>query len=391
VKFRRLACIALLMLLLLATACTEQEDGGQLPAPFYTQGMDPATLPLQVTEDRFQDPPYGSITRRIGFAGQDLTGHNFSLVRAAILAGYSFDSHTRWPGGAALPEGFDPWAWLEAARDPGLGIRYLRSQGYNGEGLAVAVLSGDVLREHVEFSPDTRFYPEQATPGPSADMAYQGMVATSLLAGRTCGVAPAARLHYFTVPGGADVFLRYSETIGEIVEMNQDLPAGEQIRLVVIVDGLSPEDDDWVLWEESLVAAETAGLSVLYANNAAEKGFFWGGCPPYKDRDQAGNYEPAGILKGGAMEEGGVLVPGDYRTTALHTGPEVYMYWADGGFSWAVPYLGGLCLMAWQTAPELSLDQLLDIMKETADVTAFDWKVLNPVRFIFAVESAHSP
>ncbi len=385
-KHRRLICLAVLMLMLL-TACTEQENGEQLPAPFYRQGMDPAALPLQVTEDRFPDPPYGSMTRRIGFAGQDLTGHNFSLVRAGVLGGFSYDTYTRWPAAAVLPEGFDPAAWLDNARNPGLGINYLRSQGYDGQGWAVAVLGPEVLREHVEFAPETRFYPEAVSTDGQAAMAYQGMVAASLLNGRSCGIAPEARLHYFVVPGGQNVFLRYGAKLSEIVMLNEQLPVGEQIRLVVITDGLSPEDENWASWEESLLGAQAAGLYVLYANNAAEEGFFWGGCPPYKDRDQADNYEPAGVLKGGAMEEGGVLVPGDYRTTALHTGTEVYIYWADGGFSWAVPYLGGLCLLAWQAAPELPLDELLEMMKETADSTEFDWKVLNPVRFIFAVEN----
>jgi serine protease AprX len=389
VKHRRLVCIGL-MLMLLMTACTEPENNNELPAVFYTHGINPAGLPLQVTEDRFPDPAYGSLARRIGFAGQDLTGHDFSLVRAAILAGSSYDTLTRWPGPGRLPEGFDPQMWLDTARSPGLGIGYLRSQGYDGQGWAVAVLGGEVLRGHEEFSEETRFYPEQSLPETEANMAYQGMVVASLLAGRTCGVAPAARLHYFTVATGEHVFLRYAEALTEIQEMNRLLPAGEKIRLVLIADGLSPEDDDWEIWEQNLEAAEAAGLYVLYANNAVEKGFIWGGCPPYRDRDQAANYQPAGILRG-AMEEGGVLVPGDYRTTALHTGPDVYMYWADGGFNWALPYLGGLCLLAWQAAPEMTLDQLLEMMKETADPTGFDWKVLNPVRFIFTVESIDSP
>ena len=391
-NIRRYICIGLLLtLMVMITGCAEPENNDELPAQFYTRGMDPATLPLQVTEDRFPDPPYGSMTRRIGFAGQDLTGHDLSLVRAAMLASFSYDTLTRWPAAVRLPDGFDPENWLDAARNPGLGVDYLHSQGYDGQGWAVAILGGDVQREHEEFSGEVRFYPSQAVVGPDADMAYQGMVTLSLLAGRTCGVAPAARLHYFTVQQGQHLFLRYADTLDQILELNGTLPAGEKIRLVVITDGLSPEDEDWNVWEESLIRAEEAGLYVLYANNAAEKGFFWGGCPPYRDRNQAANYEPAGILRGGAIEEGGVLVPGDYRTTALHTGTDVYMYWADGGFSWAVPYLGGLTLMAWQAAPELTLDQILDMMKETGDDTEFEWKVLNPVRFIFAAETRGSP
>ncbi len=372
---------------LLAAGCSDPQVIEEETHFFYTLGIQPQDLPLQVTENLFPDPDYGTMKRRIGLAGQDLAAYDFSLVRAAVLAECSFDTKTLWPNEDYLPESFTPSDWLNTAKDPGLGVRYLHSQGYLGTGFTAAVLGGPLDTEHPELPDDMVLHSVSEFSPSEKEMAYQGMVTVSLLSGKTCGIAPDAKLHYYEVEQSEDVFVRYGEILESIVALNETLPAGERIRLVLIADGISPESAGWPAWQEQLDQAKTAGIDVLYANNAVEKGFFWGGCPPYKNRDQAANYEPAGVLQGGAVEENSVLVPGEYRTTALQTGDDVYMYWADGGFNWALPYLGGLTLLAWQTAPDLTLDELMDRMLETADDTEFAWRVLNPVRFLFTLEN----
>jgi hypothetical protein len=65
------------------------------------------------------------------------------------------------------------------------------------------------------------------------------------------------------------------------------------------------------------------------------------------------------------------------------------MYWGEGGFSWAIPYVAGLAAMAWQIFPDISLDEILDMLEKTARKTLDGDRVISPVDFIDAVRTSH--
>lgn len=126
--------------------------------------------------------------------------------------------------------------------------------------------------------------------------------------------------------------------------------------------------------------AEAAGIAVLWSNCDELKQFFWGGCPPDQDRDDPDNYRHTGAIE--ALPSGAVIIPGDYRTTAGNAGDDVYVYWGEGGFSWAIPYVAGLAALARQLSPGLSLPEITRLIAETAAVKADGTRVPDPAAFI---------
>ncbi|HSL95742.1 MAG TPA: hypothetical protein VLA35_07490, partial [Thermoleophilia bacterium] len=45
-----------------------------------------------------------------------------------------------------------PRVRLERAKDPGLGVRDLHAQGVTGAGVSVAIIDGQLRRDHVEYA-----------------------------------------------------------------------------------------------------------------------------------------------------------------------------------------------------------------------------------------------
>jgi hypothetical protein len=65
----------------------------------------------------------------------------------------------------------------------------------------------------------------------------------------------------------------------------------------------------------------------------------------------------AGVFVGGQFRFSPgerLLVPMDARTTASPTGHGDYVYYANGGWSWSVPYLAGLYALACQVRPDIT-------------------------------------
>lgn len=61
-----------------------------------------------------------------------------------------------------------------------------------------------------------------------------------------------------------------------------------------------------------------------------------------------------------------LLVPMDGRTAASPAGEEEYGYFAQGGMSWAVPYVAGLYALACQVKPEVDFAGFLAAAQATA-------------------------
>ena len=61
-----------------------------------------------------------------------------------------------------------------------------------------------------------------------------------------------------------------------------------------------------------------------------------------------------------------LLVPMDRRTTASPSGEDAYAHFAEGGMSWAVPWVAGLYALACQTKPEVTFEEFLTAAQATA-------------------------
>ncbi len=353
----------------------------ETPEEFRTwwYGLSPEVdeLPATLTVESLSELSLGFV----GLSGMDLSTKDLSQLSTGVLAGLAFDSYTKWP--TELPEGFEPEAWLEKARDPGLGIRELHAQGITGSGISVAVFDKPILNNHEEFGGQLDY--RQIAPD-SADRwhwHFHGIAVASILGGKTVGVAPDAQLYYFANPMVGRHFHYYSLGIDEVIRLNQTLPTEDRIRLISISDGIGPDDPDMKEWTEALDRAKAAGISVLYSTGPELKNVVWGGCLPTEDCDRPENFRFSSRFE--APEA--LLVPGDFRTTAINTGTEDYMYWGEGGFSWAIPYVAGVAVLAWQVDPELPFQEFIDLMHSTASELEDGTRVINPRGIVEAVRS----
>jgi subtilisin family serine protease len=350
------------------------------PGPW---GYLPESLPARITEEALRSR--ASSTDEIwGFIGRDFSKKDLSSLSAPFMALQAFDQETRWPGKEGLPASFDPKAWLEAARHPGLGVSRLHESGVTGAGVSIALIDKPIRASHSELAGRiayTEVFGDDPRPQP---LHFHGLACASILAGRSCGVAPGARLYYFAVPDNGRNFLNYSKAVDALVALNAALPAAERIRLVSISDGnVGSYGKEW---SAALGKLREAGVAVVYSAPGVLSGFAWGGCPPFLDRDDPSNYARSPYFE--KPQKGKIIIPADYRSTASNAGDGTYVYWGRGGYSWAMPYAAGLAALAWQLRPGLEYPEIEGMLRKTAAAKADGEKVVMPEAFIAEVRKS---
>jgi len=79
-----------------------------------------------------------------------------------------------------------------------------------------------------------------------------------------------------------------------------------------------------------------------------------------------------------------IRAPINYRTMAeiYGEGDYSYQYNGTGDLSWAIPYAAGVLAMGWQVRPELTADEMLRVLMETAYVDHEGYKFIFPAAFI---------
>jgi hypothetical protein len=97
----------------------------------------------------------------------------------------------------------------------------------------------------------------------------------------------------------------------------------------------------------------------------------------------------AGLHAPGGPDTGRILVPCSPRTTAeeYRKGECGYQYCGQGGQSWAIPYCAGILALGWEARPELTGQQMRDLLFESAHKTADGWLIINPPEFIHRVKA----
>jgi hypothetical protein len=355
--------------------------------PHPDWGIDPKSLPVVLTPEAFPAMPLGSPPSIWGFAGKDLAAKDMTGLPVGFLANITFDEGTIWPPPQHLPAGFSPAEWMETAKSPGLRVRSLHRKGITGKGVSVAVFDKPILPTHAEFRGHIHYY-RVAAPRPENDrLHFHGAACASILAGRTCGVAPEADLFYFGVPDNGQNARNYLLAIDELILVNESLPDNRKIRLVSISDGFGPGSDDEALWEKLVERAEAAGLMLIYSNRLRRSGFLCGGCAPYLDRDKPLEHKLANHLVGKVNPADVVLIPSDCRTTAANWADGSYIYWGSGGFSWAIAYAAGLFTLALSIAPALSYTKITESLVASKTPCRDGAFIVDPVRFVETISS----
>ena len=304
----------------------------------------------------------------------DLRGYDLSHLdvanRTADLLHADFDSKTRWP--ARLPSGFEPARLMELGQDPGLGVRQLHAKGVTGKGIGLGIIDQTLLTGHAEYGSRLRLYEELHNPQNSAQM--HGPAVASIAVGQTVGVAPEADLYYIaethgTSGGGGRFdwdFTYLAKAIDRMLEVSASLPKEKRIRVISISVGWAPSQKGYAEVTASVERAKRAWVFVI--STALEKthglAFHGLGRQPLADPDMAASYGPrawwaADFFRGPGRFAPGtrLLVPMDARGVASPTGDKDYVFYADGGWSWAVPWLAGLYTLACQVNPDITPEQ----------------------------------
>ena len=340
--------------------------------------------------------------RGLNLSQDDLSNREDDLFNA------TFDTRTKWPSSEKLPEGFDPQQIMEIGKDPGLGVRKLHQRGITGEGIAIAIIDQVLLKDHIEYKDRLRLYEE------AEDVKYEeygpathGAAVSSLAAGQTVGVAPGADLYYIATGncGGAKSiedldFSCRANAIRRIIEINKTLPEDQKIRVLSLQFGWVPQSKGYDDITAAVEEAKANGIFVISSSINETYGLrFHGlGREPLSDPDQFSSYLPGlwwekDFYDGMPLKQT-LLVPMDSRTTASEQGPEHYVFYREGGWSWSIPFLAGMYALAAQVKPEITPEEFWNIALETGQTTQVEYEgkdytlgvILDPQALITALE-----
>lgn len=307
-----------------------------------------------------------------------------------------FDTRTVWPAAEKLPPDFQPQDLLERGQLPALGVRVLHRSGITGAGVRVGIIDQPLNKDHEQYCHALARYLEIGTDCPEGNPSWwtpqmHGPAVMSLLAGRTCGSAPGASIHYYAHPMW--VGYRYTNVaLRTILQSNASAPPGNAVRLVSISTGHKRDDPLWDDWLVALQEAADAGVIVVHCS----KHLGYVGCPLDADIDDpaayrlASFYEGAGDTASDPSDKGRLFIPCDNRTFASPVGPNDYSFNGSGGGSWGVPYLAGVIALGLQLRPDLSEEECFTALRATGR-PFLHGALLDPQAFIRRIQITRSP
>ena len=374
----------------------------------------------------------------------ELDAHTFVLYGDASGVDFSnagdklpyirFSSETKFPGADKMPKGFNPHRVLENGKAPGLNIANLHAMGITGKGITVAIIDQPLNTEHIEIKDNIIHYESAGYPE-HIEAQFHGTAVSSLLAGKTCGVAPDAKIVYFAANNTKKTAtlankefqkilrqyfpknINFEETIKDILDgryqideefrhkinkiiatlppdikeqafsvkteidfthranalrkilfMNARLPQDKKISAVSISWGMLGTDPESAELIKKLIES---GVMVLTTDSPR----FYGNKAAFTTIDRNMNSDPndiksyeAGFWKANKDNwHERLLVPAGGRTIAGDTSDEDYIYCgANGGMSWATPYLVGVYALAKQVMPNLTPIHFFEVAHLTA-------------------------
>lgn len=122
---------------------------------------------------------------------------SFDISNAGEAIKYiRFNSDTKFPSIDKMPKGFNPTQILENGKVPGLGISKLHDAGITGKNVTIAIIDQALNTEHIEIKDNIIHYESIGYPD-TIEASFHGTAVSSLLVGKTLGVAPDAKIVYF--------------------------------------------------------------------------------------------------------------------------------------------------------------------------------------------------
>lgn len=356
------------------------------------------TIHLKLVNDIDQvtnpEDDYDVNLRESDLSGLDLRNELNLLEKA------TFDSHTIWP--TTLPKEFNPNKIIEIGKNPGLNVRDLHKQGITGKGVSVGIIDFPLLINHVEYDGRIKFYDEVNINFSSAH--FHGTAVTSILGGKTVGVAPEVNFYYigcYPLNGSREnpvVDFKYvAEALDRLVEVNKTLAASDKIRVISLQIGWDLDSLGADSLNESVRRATDDGIFVISTSMDFYNKYPFNGLnrEVYSNPDDLSSYLPGlfynkEFFRNMDFFKGSVYFPMDSRAVATATGNMDYLFTREGGFSWVVPYIAGLYALSCQVNPEVTPDLFWEKAYETGDILELKMdtemytidRMVNPVKLI---------
>ena len=313
------------------------------------------------------------------FRNLDVSQNNYDwdkLFSIDFIEQLIFDSKTKFP--SYVFQKFTKR--LDIAKNRGLGINALHKNGYTGSGATVAIIDQPLLTSHTEIKDNIIHYEEVDEYKPWTNEASQhGIAVSSILCGKKIGVAPDAKLVYFCVSEtNTDSYIK---AIYDVIEYNEKHPKNK-IHTVSVSYGIPTESEEQ---EKILLDAiqQAQNNDIFVITTSLEKthnlNFIGGDRNINNNLDNPKEYkEPIFIQKRNLSlnnknidAKKTLLVPQDRITVASPTGNEDYVYYTDGGMSWAVPYIAGVYAIVKNSFPKITPEKFFD----TAIKTGFEKEI----------------
>jgi hypothetical protein len=290
-----------------------------------------------------------------------------------------FDDRTKWPQSDKMPEAFDHVKIMEFGKNPGLGVHTLHKRGITGMGVSIAIIDQPLLVDHQEYEDRIQLYEEiNIHYGMKAQM--HGAAVASIVVGKTVGVAPSASLYYIgswtgdwgTGESGFTYnFHYYAQAIRRLIDINAQLPESKKIRVITMQIGWNESQIGYDDITDACMEAVTAGMFVISSSIDEIHGFHFHGLgrSPMNDPDLFESYEPGLFWEKYFYQStehvSRLLIPMDSRTTASPCGVSEYVFYRQGGWSWAMPYIAGMYALAVQAKPTITPDEFWPLALKT--------------------------
>lgn len=325
----------------------------------------------------------------------DISAWDFRQYTAQELADIlTFDSKTKFPAKNKLPKGFSVKKIFQNGKKPGLGVAALHKQGITGKNVSVAIIDQNLLVTHQEYKNQLVWYEEDPWWQQAEDSSMHASAVASILAGKTVGVAPQVNLFLFAPSFGKSDENQYdagpmAHMLRRVAELNRQLPAAQKIRVVSISRGFGPHD----LAAEEFAAAQKAleddGVAVFTTNDV----FTLSRAHSLAAPDKLPYCRPAYWFDKSKLplysQITDITVPTDFRVLASPTGNKDYVHYANGGLSWAVPYVAGLYALSVQVKPDLTKEEFTQAVAATNQTQTCVWQevkfkslLVNPQKLI---------
>ena len=304
---------------------------------------------------------------------RDLRTKRIAISNEGDLSRFTFNDATIFPPGLS-----------EMARkvmEEGKSGRILNHDGLTGKGVKVAVIDKPLNPNHKEFESRLEVIKVEPDNENHDSLDFHGMTCASLLAGKTCGIAPEAVIKYFQIPDSGDrkEISRYAlKALKKIVEYNLENTV-DPIRLVSWSGGFTGEDME----ERNNYAQVLSGMS-CYLIDATMFMRNFGGIDfnPYAECNekkyslnqwQLDNYE-RNKERPGFTEwfENCCYVPSSRCTAASDDIADGYIHWGKAvSESWTIPQAVGAMALCLQKRPELTYESFVALAKQCPRLNGF--------------------